>query len=117
MLAKANKTGAQLSQLKLPPVVAMASSTTRERAWDSVVTAHRGSSVVRTWNYVDRRLGQFKLRCTDRKRASDRSAGGAGADNQSYVTAIAMSACGSFAIFGTNRGWIDKVILIQKNNL
>ena len=78
-----------MESLRLPPVVAMASSDRRHGAWCNVVTAHAGDHRAYTWNYDRKRIGRhvLPLQSTDE-----------------HVTAVAVSACGHFAIIGGSDG-------------
>jgi U3 small nucleolar RNA-associated protein 21 len=96
----AKKSGVQLAHFKLPPVTAMAAVSARERNWDNVVTAHVGRAEAHLWSYINRRLGKNSIVCTDNKRR--------GGVDASVITCVAMSACGSFAFIGSNKGWLDK---------
>jgi U3 small nucleolar RNA-associated protein 21 len=96
----AKKSGIQLAHLKLPPVTALAAVSARERNWDNVVTAHVGRAEAHLWSYINRRLGKNSIVCTDNKRR--------GGVDASVITCVAMSACGSFAFIGSNKGWLDK---------
>jgi U3 small nucleolar RNA-associated protein 21 len=64
------------------------SSTT---GWESIVTAHENDNVARTWFWGRKRAGRWTLRTSD---------------NQP-VSAVAMTACGTFAIIGSTGGGID----------
>ncbi|KAI0014456.1 WD domain-containing protein [Xylariaceae sp. FL0662B] len=59
--------------------------------WESVVTAHKDDSFVRTWFWGRKKAGRWAFQTSD------------GAN----VSTVAMSPCGTFAIVGSTRGSID----------
>ncbi|KAH7386464.1 Utp21 specific WD40 associated putative domain-containing protein [Cadophora sp. MPI-SDFR-AT-0126] len=59
--------------------------------WESVVTGHRQDNVARTWFWGRKRAGRWALETGD---------GG-------YVSSVAMSPCGTFAVVGSETGGID----------
>ncbi|KAL7627455.1 rRNA-processing protein utp21 [Parahypoxylon ruwenzoriense] len=59
--------------------------------WESVVTAHKDDSFVRTWFWGRKRAGRWAFQTGD------------GAD----VSTVAMSPCGTFAVVGSASGSID----------
>lgn len=59
--------------------------------WESVVTAHENENVARTWFWGRKRAGRWTLKTGD----------------NSLVSSIAMTACGTFAIIGSTGGSID----------
>ena len=81
-------------ELKLPPVVGVASCQLRERDWCNVVTAHAGAPSAYTWRLADGALGEHVL-------TPPRSSG-------ATVTAVAISACGHYALLGSAAGDVDR---------
>ncbi|TWU76621.1 hypothetical protein ED733_008194 [Metarhizium rileyi] len=59
--------------------------------WESVVTAHKGSSRARTWFWGRKRAGRWAFSTSD-----DMS-----------VSSVAISPCGTFAVIGSEGGSID----------
>jgi U3 small nucleolar RNA-associated protein 21 len=82
------------AELKLPAVTAVAACQLRERDWCNVVTAHAGAPAAYTWRLADGALGEHVL-------TPPRAAGAA-------VTAVAVSACGHYALLGTASGDVDR---------
>ncbi|XXG98453.1 hypothetical protein Hte_004777 [Hypoxylon texense] len=78
----------QKSQNQKKPVNAEVSSMT---GWESVVTAHKDDSYVRTWFWGRKRAGRWAFQTGD------------GAN----VSTVAMSPCGSFAVVGSAAGSVD----------
>lgn len=78
----------QKSQNQKKPVNAEVSGMT---GWESVVTAHKNDSYVRTWFWGRKRAGRWAFQTGD------------GAD----VSTVAMSPCGTFAIVGSANGSVD----------
>ena len=89
-------------ELKLPPISSMAWSETRERDWANVVTCHVGEPRAYTWRLKDGVLGERVL-------VPPAKVGPDGVvDNKSPVTAVAVSACGNFAIVGVANGDVHR---------
>ncbi|KAI1762932.1 WD domain-containing protein [Hypoxylon sp. FL1150] len=78
----------QKSQIQKKPVNAEVSGMT---GWESVVTAHKDDSYVRTWFWGRKRAGRWAFQSGD------------GAN----VSTVAMSPCGTFAIVGSAGGSVD----------
>ncbi|KAG1327940.1 hypothetical protein COCNU_01G018740 [Cocos nucifera] len=66
----------------------------RERDWCNVVTCHMDTPRAYVWRLQNFVLGEHILTPS--------------ADNQTPVKACAISACGNFAILGTEGGWIER---------
>lgn len=105
--------------LKCPPITAMACSLNRDggigaipgkhpiwqnakgkkvdaevsamTGWESVVTAHEGDNKARTWFWGRKRAGRWAFPTSD----------------ESPVTSVATSPCGTFAVVGSEKGGID----------
>jgi U3 small nucleolar RNA-associated protein 21 len=80
-----------VGEVRLPPIVALAGCDRRSGQWADVVTAHAGSSRVACWRW-------------DRKALDERAL--AMPDAAESVTAVAISACGSFALVGGAGGTV-----------
>ena len=77
---------------RLPPVLDVCSSMVRERDWPNALSCHVNSSAAYTWDTTTKALGAHVLRVQD----------------DSIITAVAISACGSFGFLGTARGAVEK---------
>jgi U3 small nucleolar RNA-associated protein 21 len=91
---RAKKLRCAEEELKLPPVAAVAACQLRERDWCNVVTAHAAAPAAYAWRLVDGALGEHVL-------TPPRSGG-------APVTAVAVSACGHYALLGTASGDVDR---------
>ncbi|CAK9880713.1 unnamed protein product [Sphagnum jensenii] len=80
-------------EFKLPPVVAFDAVEIRERDWCNVVTCHMDESVAYTWSLQNFVIGEHVLKPSP--------------DNPAPVKSCAISACGTFAVLGTEAGWIE----------
>ncbi|KAI1386472.1 WD domain-containing protein [Hypoxylon trugodes] len=78
----------QKSQNQKKPVDAEVSSMT---GWESVVTAHKDDSYVRTWFWGRKRAGRWAFQTGD----------------GTNVSTVTMSPCGTFAVIGSDGGSID----------
>ncbi|KAI2624145.1 WD domain-containing protein [Hypoxylon sp. NC1633] len=78
----------QKSQNQKKPVNAEVSGMT---GWESVVTAHKDDSFVRTWFWGRKRAGRWAFQTGD----------------GAHVSTVAMSSCGTFAVVGSVSGSID----------
>ena len=59
--------------------------------WESVVTAHRNDNCARTWFWGRKRAGRWAFKTSD----------------ESNVSTVAISQCGTFAVVGSQGGCID----------
>lgn len=84
--------------LKMPPAVALASSTTRNYQWSSLVSIHTASAQLCGWR-MDTRAQEFKLSGIRTSAHTARS--------------VAMSDCGNFAVVGYSSG---NVVVINVQN-
>lgn len=89
LIKKAIGLGVSVDNLKYPPVLGMASSSTRSKDWEDVLTAHSEDSVARTWRVSEKRLGQWAFEVEDGE-----------------VQAVCVTACGNFGLAGSSTGEI-----------
>ncbi|KAL5705530.1 hypothetical protein ACHQM5_023824 [Ranunculus cassubicifolius] len=81
-------------EIKLKPVIAFDFAEIRERDWCNVVTCHMDTPRAYVWRLQNFVLGEHILTpCSD---------------DQTPVKACAISACGNFAVLGTEGGWIER---------
>ncbi|PIA51851.1 hypothetical protein AQUCO_01000026v1 [Aquilegia coerulea] len=81
-------------EIKLKPVIAFDFAEIRERDWCNVVTCHMDTPRAYIWRLQNFVLGEHILTpCSD---------------NQTPVKTCAISACGNFAVLGTEGGWIER---------
>ena len=104
-----------VEDLKAPPVTAIACSLNRDggmggvggpvwqntknvkaeeanvTGWESVVTAHEGDDLARTWFWGKKKAGRWTFESSD----------------HTPVTSVAITACGTFALIGSLGGSID----------
>ncbi|XP_039138391.1 WD repeat-containing protein 36 [Dioscorea cayenensis subsp. rotundata] len=85
---------AKEEEIKLKPVIAFDFAEIRERDWCNVVTCHMDTTKAYVWRLQNYVLGEHILTPS--------------ADNQTPVKVCAISACGNFAILGTEDGWIER---------
>ncbi|RWR75205.1 U3 small nucleolar RNA-associated protein 21 [Cinnamomum micranthum f. kanehirae] len=91
---RAKKLKVKEEEIKLKPVIAFDFAEIRERDWCNVVTCHMDTSQAYVWRLQNFVLGEHILTpCPD---------------NQTPVKACAISACGNFAVLGTEGGWIER---------
>lgn len=97
--AKAKRTHRDLDDIRLPPVIALATGTSRESAWDNVLCIHANSPIVTSWTTRRQSIGshcfihhrfetQPELSCV-------------------YASAITITECGNFALIGMSSGHVD----------
>ncbi|EPY49916.1 U3 snoRNP-associated protein Utp21 [Schizosaccharomyces cryophilus OY26] len=89
--SKAKKLNARPDELKLPEIVSMSSSNTREKYWDNILTAHKNDNAARTWSWKNKTLGQHVLPTTD----------------GTPVRAVCVSCCGNFGMVGSSKGLVN----------
>ncbi|KAJ8603701.1 hypothetical protein CTAYLR_000175 [Chrysophaeum taylorii] len=101
-LAKRAKTlRLPIRELRLPPVVAIATCDAKDGAWASVVTCHEGQATARCWHFSRRVISDVSLAQPQwRNEASSLSAAASEDDADKRATACALSACGNFAVVG-----------------
>ncbi|KAG0493288.1 hypothetical protein HPP92_004282 [Vanilla planifolia] len=91
---RAKKLGVKEEEIKLKPVIAFDCAEIRERDWCNVVTCHMDTPKAYVWHLQNFVIGEHILSPS--------------AENQTPVKACAISACGNFAIVGTEGGWIER---------
>ena len=90
-------------ELKLPPVRGIAWSDVRERDWANVVTCHAGETRAYTWRLANGVLGEHVLQPpakVNRQGISNRIG--------HPISAVAVSACGNFAVIGNEGGEVHR---------
>lgn len=91
---RAKKLKVKEEEIKLKPVISFDFAEIRERDWCNVVTCHMDTSQAYVWRLQNFVLGEHILKpCPD---------------NPTPVKACAISACGNFAVLGTEGGWIER---------
>ncbi|WOK92769.1 WD repeat-containing protein 36 [Canna indica] len=91
---RAKKLRAREEEIKLKPVITFDCAEIRERDWCNVVTCHMDTPQAYVWRLQNFVLGEHILSPS--------------ADVQTPIKACAISACGNFAILGTQGGWIER---------
>ncbi len=82
--------------MKLPRVLGIASSEVREKDWCNAVTCHEGDPTAYAWSIKDGKLGDRPL--------LPPSDGG----DPAPASAVAVSACGNFALVANAGGRVDR---------
>lgn len=78
-------------QKKRDPKKSLDAEISRMTGWESVVTAHKNDSFVRTWFWGRKRAGRWAFQTGD----------------GAHVSTVTMSSCGTFAVVGSVEGSID----------
>lgn len=91
---RAKKLRMKEEEIKLKPVIGFDVAEIRERDWCNVVTCHMDTSQAYVWRLQNFVLGEHILTPS--------------AEYQTPIKACAISACGNFAILGTEGGWIER---------
>ncbi|XP_073002229.1 U3 small nucleolar RNA-associated protein 21 homolog [Typha latifolia] len=91
---RAKKLRAKEEEIKLKPVIAFDCAEIRERDWANVVTCHMDTSQAYVWRLQNFVLGEHILTPS--------------AESKTPVKTCAISACGNFAVLGTEGGWIER---------
>eukprot|EP00252_Welwitschia_mirabilis_P019651 TRINITY_DN4608_c0_g1_i1.p1 TRINITY_DN4608_c0_g1~~TRINITY_DN4608_c0_g1_i1.p1 ORF type:complete len:897 (+),score=167.79 TRINITY_DN4608_c0_g1_i1:212-2902(+) len=81
-------------EIKLPPVIAFDAVEIRERDWCNVVTCHMDDICAYIWRLQNFVIGEHILKPSQA--------------NPTPVKACSISACGNFAVLGTEGGWIER---------
>ena len=103
MERRAKKLKIAEQELKLPPVRGIAWSDVRERDWANVVTCHAGETRAYTWRLANGVLGEHVLQPpakVNRQGISNRVG--------HPISAVAVSACGNFAVIGNEGGEVHR---------
>ncbi|PKA52914.1 Katanin p80 WD40 repeat-containing subunit B1 like [Apostasia shenzhenica] len=91
---RAKKLRLKEEEIKLKPVIAFDCAEIRERDWCNVVTCHMDSPKAYVWRLQNFVIGEHILSPSE--------------ENQTPVKSCAISACGNFAVLGTEGGWIER---------
>jgi len=89
-------------ELKLPPIRGIAWCEVRERDWANVVTCHVGEPRAYTWRLSNGVLGEHVLVPPSKVGRDGVS------DKGKPVCSVAVSACGNFAVIGTEGGDVHR---------
>ncbi|ACO69869.1 predicted protein [Micromonas commoda] len=104
---RAKKLGVAEQELKLPPIRGMAWCEVRERDWANVVTCHAGETRAYTWRLANGVLGEHVLQPPAKMGVKRRNLG---ISNKVGfpISAVAVSACGNFAVIGNEGGEVHR---------
>ena len=91
--SRARKLHVDVANLKLPPILDLATSDAKQKDWSNIVTVHDGLACARVWSF-DRLALNSDIKLTP-------------ADG-SLPTCCAISFCGNFALVGTKAGGLSK---------
>jgi U3 small nucleolar RNA-associated protein 21 len=61
LVKKANSLSVKAMSLKFQPITAIASSSTRSKDWEDVVTAHVDDAFARTWRVQEKKAGRWSF--------------------------------------------------------
>ena len=61
LIKKSMGLGVSADELKLPPITAISSSSTRSKDWEDVLTAHAEETSARTWRTQDKKMGAWSF--------------------------------------------------------
>lgn len=84
---KAARLGKSTSDLKLPPILGIASASTRRMDFEDVLTFSQGEAYARSWRSEHKKIGRHAMHLPE-----------------GHVTAVDVSACGNFGIVGSSAG-------------
>ncbi|KAK9106301.1 hypothetical protein Syun_022312 [Stephania yunnanensis] len=91
---RAKKLKMKEEEIKLKPVITFDCAEIRERDWCNVVTCHMDTPRAYVWRLQNFVLGEHILTpCPE---------------NQTPVKVCTISACGNFAVLGTEGGWVER---------
>lgn len=91
---RAKKLRVKEEEIKLKPVIAFDFAEIRERDWCNVVTCHIDTPNAYVWRLQNFVIGEHVLTPSTESRTP--------------VKACTISACGNFAVLGTEGGWIER---------
>lgn len=89
--------------LKMPPIIEFTSETTREKEWDNIAAIHTGLSMVTTWSYDKKKMGDLKLLPERLHKKKNRNH-----DIEVCATCISITHCGNFVLIGYSSGHVDR---------
>ncbi|XP_042482497.1 U3 small nucleolar RNA-associated protein 21 homolog isoform X2 [Macadamia integrifolia] len=91
---RARKLRMKVEEIKLKPAIAFDCAEIRERDWCNVVTCHMDTPRAYVWRLQNFVLGEHILTPS--------------LDSQTPIKTCAISACGNFAVLGTEGGWVER---------
>ncbi|KAG6475125.1 hypothetical protein ZIOFF_064343 [Zingiber officinale] len=97
---RAKKLRTREEEIKLKPVITFDFAEIRERDWCNVVTCHMDTPQAYVWRLQNFVIGEHILSPSADIQTPIKA--------YSLKRACAISACGNFAILGTNGGWIER---------
>ncbi|GMM33619.1 rRNA-processing protein [Saccharomycopsis crataegensis] len=89
-MSSSSASGASAGKDKIPEMTSLAISQAPYLGWEDIITGHQDEPFARTWNSQHKRLGRHLLPTID----------------STGVSAVCVSACGNFALVGSNGGGI-----------
>jgi U3 small nucleolar RNA-associated protein 21 len=81
-------------QLRLPVITGLDTCYLRQDDWENMVTCHRGSNIVYTWNVKNMSISNKTLYSPEKQFGQ--------------VSSICISICGNFAFTGRTKGYVEK---------
>lgn len=88
--------------LKMPAIVKFTSETTRDKEWDSIAAIHLGLSMVTTWSYDKKKMGELKLLPERFQKKNLKNS------LEVEATSLCLTHCGNFVLVGYSSGHVDR---------
>ncbi|XP_050316209.1 WD repeat-containing protein 36 [Anthonomus grandis grandis] len=88
--------------LKMPPILKFTSETTRDKEWDSIAAIHSELSLVTTWSYDKKKMGELRL-LPERFQKKNIKNG-----LEVEATCLCLTNCGNFVVVGYSTGHLDR---------